>query len=109
MDGLTFMRDVADGILIESKEVEAERGVIVSEKNARDSEQYRVRKRLREYLYKDTEFQMVRKDRPYLQWHGNFVSMVKSISLEEINAEITQAFGTQNKAILTGITVKKEQ
>ncbi len=52
---------------------------------------------------------MVRKDRPYLQWHGDFVSMVKSISLEEINAEITQAFGTNNKAMLTGVTVEKKQ
>ncbi len=54
---LLFMRDVADGILITPEEVEKERGVIVSEKNSRDSEQFRVSTRIREFLYPDTQFQ----------------------------------------------------
>ncbi len=55
-DALVFMRDVCDGITIASKEVEAERGVIISEKNSRDSDQHRARLRLRQFLYEDTEF-----------------------------------------------------
>ncbi len=51
---------------------------------------------------------MSRKDRPYLQWHGDFVEMMQSITLEEINAEIKQAFIKENRAILTGITVQKK-
>ena len=39
--GLLFMRDVADGMIIGEQELDKERGVIVSEKNARDSVDYR--------------------------------------------------------------------
>jgi zinc protease len=39
--GMLFMRDVADGMIIGPQEIEKERGVIMSEKNARDSVEYR--------------------------------------------------------------------
>lgn len=55
-DGLVFMHDVAEGILIADDEVNAERGVIISEKNSRDSEKYRARNHFREFLYDGTEF-----------------------------------------------------
>lgn len=54
--GLLFMRDVADGISILPEEVESERGVILSEKAARDSEQYRAGSRMRQFLFADTQF-----------------------------------------------------
>lgn len=39
--GLLFMRDVADGMIIGPQEIEKERGVILSEKSARDSVDFR--------------------------------------------------------------------
>lgn len=39
--GVLFMRDVADGMIIGAQEIEKERGVIISEKNARDSVDFR--------------------------------------------------------------------
>ena len=39
--GMLFMRDVADGMIIGPQEIEKERGVILSEKNARDSVDFR--------------------------------------------------------------------
>ncbi len=40
--GMLFLRDVADGMIIGANEIEKERGVILSEKNARDSVQFRM-------------------------------------------------------------------
>ena len=40
-DGLKVLRDYADGLLLLEKEIERERGVILSEKRARDSVSYR--------------------------------------------------------------------
>jgi zinc protease len=40
-DALTLLRDYADGMLLQEKEIDKERGVILSEKLARDSAQYR--------------------------------------------------------------------
>lgn len=54
--GLLFMRDVADGMTILPEEVESERGVILSEKAARDSEQYRAAMRMRKFLFPDARF-----------------------------------------------------
>ncbi|MFV0421045.1 M16 family metallopeptidase [Oleidesulfovibrio sp.] len=54
--GLLFMRDVADGLSILPEEVEKERGVILSEKAARDSEQYRAGQRRRQQLFAGTRF-----------------------------------------------------
>jgi zinc protease len=53
---LTFMRDVADGIRITRKEVDKERGVILSEKAARDSIDHRAGTRLRAKMYQGTRF-----------------------------------------------------
>ena len=39
--GMLWMRDVADGMIIGAEEIEKERGVILSEKNARDSVDFR--------------------------------------------------------------------
>ena len=39
--GILFMRDVADGMIIGGQELDKERGVIISEKNARDSVGFR--------------------------------------------------------------------
>lgn len=39
--GMLFMRDVADGMIIDGQQIEKERGVIMSEKNARDSVDFR--------------------------------------------------------------------
>ena len=39
--GMLFMRDVADGMIVGPQEIEKERGVILSEKNARDSVDFR--------------------------------------------------------------------
>lgn len=43
-EGLTYFRDVADGLLLEEKEVEAEKGVIDGEERERDSAGFRVMK-----------------------------------------------------------------
>jgi zinc protease len=40
--GMLFMRDVADGMIIGEQEIEKERGVILSEKKARDSVNFRM-------------------------------------------------------------------
>ena len=40
-EGLRIFRDFADGLLLEEKEIERERGVILAEKKARDSNEYR--------------------------------------------------------------------
>jgi zinc protease len=53
---LTFLRDVADGIRITREEVDKERGVILSEKAARDSIRHRAGSRLRAELYRGTRF-----------------------------------------------------
>ncbi len=58
-------------------------------------------------IYTQLLASMIREDRPYLDWYGELPSMVKSISLEEINAEIKEAFTDDNKAVLTGITEDK--
>ena len=39
--GMLFMRDVADGMIIGAQEIEKERGVVLSEKSARDSVDFR--------------------------------------------------------------------
>ncbi len=43
-DGLKLLRDYADGILLKDEEIDKERGVILSEKRARDSVEYRIYK-----------------------------------------------------------------
>ncbi len=55
-------------------------------------------------IYTSFLTQMARKNYPYLEWHSDFVDMIKSITLEEVNAEIQQAFTKDNRALLTGIT-----
>ncbi len=40
-DGLRFFRDLTDGILLEPKEIDKERGIILNEKLARDSVEFR--------------------------------------------------------------------
>jgi zinc protease len=42
--GFTVMRDFADGALLEAEEIDKERGVILAEKNSRDSVDYRMMK-----------------------------------------------------------------
>lgn len=54
--GLLVLRDVADGLSILPEEVDKERGVILAEKAARDSEQYRAGRRVREVLFGGTRF-----------------------------------------------------
>ncbi|MCR6631887.1 MAG: insulinase family protein [Magnetospirillum sp.] len=54
--GLKILRDVADGILLQEPEVEKERGVILAEKSARDSEKARLGRQLREALFGGTRF-----------------------------------------------------
>ena len=51
--GFTVMRDFCDGALLLEEEVEAERGVILSEKNSRDSVDFRLMKQQFEYLLPD--------------------------------------------------------
>lgn len=53
---LLFMHDVADGILIEPEELDKERGVIISEKNSRASDQYFSAMRIRAKMFEGTEF-----------------------------------------------------
>ena len=48
--GFTVMRDFCDGALLEEQEIEDERGVILSEKNSRDSVDFRLMKKQFEYL-----------------------------------------------------------
>ncbi|MBE2214250.1 MAG: insulinase family protein [Opitutaceae bacterium] len=48
-EGLTVLRDFADGMLIEESEVEKERGIIFAEKRARDSVEFRTT--LAEYAF----------------------------------------------------------
>ncbi len=48
--GFTVMRDFCDGALLQENEVEAERGVILSEKNTRDSVDFRLMKQQFRYL-----------------------------------------------------------
>jgi zinc protease len=41
-DSMTLLRDYADGVLLDDKEIDAERGVILSEKRSRDTVKYRL-------------------------------------------------------------------
>lgn len=50
----TVMRDFCDGALLKAEEIEAERGVILSEKNSRDSVDSRLMKKQFEYLLPDS-------------------------------------------------------
>ncbi len=54
--GLTVLRDFADGITFDPLEVEKEKGVILAEKNARDSETMRNRRMRTAVLYAGTAF-----------------------------------------------------
>jgi zinc protease len=55
-EGLMVLRDFADGMLIEEKEVEKERGIIFAEKRARDSVEFRTM--LAEYAFVLPEVRM---------------------------------------------------
>ena len=54
--GLRVLRDFADGLTFDEQEVEDERGVILSEKIARDNEQAQAGRWRRERLYHGTHF-----------------------------------------------------
>lgn len=54
--GLLIMRDVADGMSILPEEVDKERGVVLSEKAARDSKEHRAASRMRDILFQGTRF-----------------------------------------------------
>ncbi len=56
LEGLTVLRDYADGLLISEEEVEAEKGVIDGEMRERDSAQYRVMIKGLESLYDGTRY-----------------------------------------------------
>merc|ERR1712137_605720 len=49
----TWMKDVMGGALLEEKEIEAERGIVVSEIQARDSVNRRLFKRIYQWLMPD--------------------------------------------------------
>jgi zinc protease len=55
-ESLTFFADVAGGLLLETKEIEKERGIILSEKRARDSVGLRTFLAELEFLVPDTRF-----------------------------------------------------
>ncbi len=55
-DALVVLRDFADGLLFEEKEVQEEFGVIMSEKKDRDSEEAVNRLKRQEFLYPQTKF-----------------------------------------------------
>ncbi len=55
-ESLTFFADVAGGLLLETKEIEKERGIILSEKRARDSVGLRTFMAELEFLVPDTRF-----------------------------------------------------
>lgn len=52
--GLSILRDIADGLSILPEEVDKERGVVLSEKAARDSEQFRAACRQRDMQFAGT-------------------------------------------------------
>lgn len=55
-DGLQVLRDFADGATISQKEVDAEKGVILSEKAVRDGEVFQARKKRFAEIYAGTAF-----------------------------------------------------
>ena len=55
-ESLTFFADVAGGLLLETKEIDKERGIILSEKRARDSVGLRTFVAELEFLVPDTRF-----------------------------------------------------
>ena len=55
-ESLTFFSDVAGGLLLEDKEIDKERGIILSEKRARDSVGLRTYLAEMEFLVPDTRF-----------------------------------------------------
>ncbi len=55
-ESLTFFADVAGGLLLDSKEIEKERGIILSEKRARDSVGLRTFLAELDFLVPDTRF-----------------------------------------------------
>lgn len=55
-EGLKVFRDYTDGLLLESHEIEQERGIILSEKRTRDSVGYRTYRATMQFLLKGTVF-----------------------------------------------------
>jgi len=53
-EGLRVLRDYADGLLLEEEEIEKERGIILSEKRARDSVEWRSFLAELDFFYGDT-------------------------------------------------------
>jgi len=53
-DGLKVMRDVVDGLLLEQKEIDAEKGVIDGEERERESAQFRATRKAIETLFDGT-------------------------------------------------------
>lgn len=54
-DGFRIFRDYADGLLLESKRIDRERGVILSEKRSRDSAEFRLFKKEIMFLMPDAK------------------------------------------------------
>ncbi len=54
-EGLRIFRDYADGLLLESKQIDRERGVILSEKRSRDSAEFRLFKKEIMFLLPDAK------------------------------------------------------
>jgi zinc protease len=55
-EGLKVFRDYADGLLLSTEEIEQERGIILSEKRARDSVGYRTSIAKQKFMLRDTMF-----------------------------------------------------
>ncbi len=110
-NALLFLRDVADGIIITAEEVEKERGVIISEKNSRDSDMARSRTRMRHFLFEGTEFihepigteEIIKTVSPqtiqgfYDAWYRPeymVLMVVGSVEPKSVEKEIQQAFAS---------------
>ncbi|MDO5532815.1 pitrilysin family protein [Sutterella sp.] len=55
-DGLRILRDIADGLLLEPAEIDEERGVILSEKRARNTEEAEASRIWRSFVWGGTRF-----------------------------------------------------
>ncbi|CAB9520780.1 Stromal processing peptidase, chloroplastic [Seminavis robusta] len=111
-ESMNWMRDVLDGALIEEEEIEAERGVVISELEARDSIGRRLTRELYAWVLPDnllsdrfvlgTESTIATMERPlFEEYYGNYYVPRRAtfiaagdINVAEMEALIEEYFGS---------------
>ena len=115
IDGLRMLRDVGDGMLLDPKEIEKERGIILSEKLARDTVEFRTMLEELKFELPDSKIsarmpigtEAVISQAPrerFVEFYEQFYTpdrmvlvVVGAIEPETMKSQIAQAFGSMAK------------